>query len=52
MVTDGHYNNNSNNNSLRFTIIITVERATSPSLLRASQEYSPLSSFTTSAITR
>ena len=43
-----HYNNA----SLRLTFIITMERATFPSLLRASQEYSPLSSSTTFAITR
>ena len=43
-----HYNNA----SLRLTFIITMERATFPSLLRASQECSPLSSSTTFAITR
>ena len=32
------------------TFIFTKERATKPSLLRASQEYTPLSSFTTSVI--
>ena len=33
--------------SLPLTFIVTTERATVPSLLRASQEYSPLSSSTT-----
>ena len=32
------------------TFIFTEERATKPSLLRASQEYTPLSSFTTSVV--
>ena len=34
-------------NNLPLTFIVTTERATFPSLLCASQEYSPLSSFTT-----
>ena len=38
------------NTSLPLTFISTKERATKPSLLRASQEYTPLSSFTTSVI--
>ena len=38
------------NISLPLTFIFTEERATKPSLLRASQEYTPLSSFTTSVI--
>ena len=38
------------NTSLPLTFIFTKERATKPSLLRASQEYTPLSSFTTSVI--
>ena len=38
------------NTSLPLTFIFTKERATKPSLLRASQEYTPLSSFTTPVI--
>ena len=34
-------------NNLPLTFTVTTERATVPSLLRASQEYSPLSSSTT-----
>ena len=41
---------NNGNTSLPLTSIFTKERATKPSLLRASQEYTPLSSFTTSVI--
>ena len=41
-----------NNDSLRLTFIITMERATFPSPLPASQEYSPLSPSTTFVITR
>ena len=48
MVNGRHYNNN----SLHLTSIVTVERAIYLSLLRASQEYLPLSSSTTFAITR
>ena len=39
------------NTSLPLTFIFTKERATKPSLLRASQEYTPLCSFTTSVMT-
>ena len=43
-----HYNTA----NLQLTFIITMEWAIFPSLLRASQEYSPLSSSTTFAIIR